>query len=147
MIFPIVLFQTLLSQDLIPSNSKLLTIAWKPFSRRLCFPHKLLLLPPRSALQTAPVIFTHNLLRYPHTLLLKKASAGTLSPSIFRAAEFGGYVVTRFLPGDNFHAYRPTVHIRPLLYLCLPVRRFIFCEVHSSSPALLTREGPLLRML
>lgn len=44
-----------------------------------------------------------------------RASVRALSPSIFRAAEFGGYVVTRFLPGDDFHAYRPTVHIRPRL--------------------------------
>lgn len=83
----------------------------------------------------------------PPTFLLTKASAGARSPSICRAAEFGGYVVTRFLPDDNFHAYRPTVQIRPLLLLCLPVRRFIFCEVQSSSPALLTRGGPLLPML
>lgn len=132
---------------LLPRKSKLIAIAWKPFSRPLWFSHNLLLLPPRSALQTAPPAVARNLLRSPYALLLCEASARTRSPSICRAAEFGGYVVTRFLPDDNFHAYRPTVHIRPLLWLCLPVRRFIFCEVHSSSPALLTREGPLLRML
>lgn len=41
-----------------------------------------------------------------------RASVRALSPSIFRAAEFGGYVVTRFLADSDFHAYRPTVHIR-----------------------------------
>jgi len=73
----------------------------------------LLLLPPRSALQAAPHAATCALLRNLHALLpADRHRCAATAPSIFRTAEFGGYVVTRFLPDDNFHVYRPTVHIQ-----------------------------------
>lgn len=71
-----------------------------------------LLLPPRSALLYAPFTPTHKLLHIQYTPLPVEASVQALSSSIFRTAEFGGYVVTRFLPDNNFHVYRPTVYIR-----------------------------------
>jgi len=71
-----------------------------------------LLLPPRSALLYVPFTTTRKLLHIQYTPLPFGASVQAQSSSIFRTAEFGGYVVTRFLPDNNFHVYRPTVYIR-----------------------------------
>lgn len=77
----------------------------------------MLLLPPRSALPVPPHARTRMLLRRRHALLLRLRRAGSRSraaaPSIFRAAEFGRYVVTRFLADADFYGHRPTVCIQP----------------------------------
>lgn len=97
---------------LVPTNSARMPLPQKPFSfsarrfirvsattAKICSAMRSTRGYPQASARTA----------YPPTY---RASVRALSPSIFRAAEFGGYVVTRFLPGGDFHAYRPTVHIR-----------------------------------
>lgn len=79
-----------------------------------------MLLPPRSALHAAPRKVTPALLRHAHAFLLTPSAEGNRTlvraPSIFRTAEFGRYVVTRFLADSNFYGHRPTVYIQLLLY-------------------------------
>ena len=71
--------------------------------------YELLLLLPRSALHYAPLASTSKLLGNVYALLLFRNRGGAVAPSIFRAAEFGRYVVTRFLADADFYGHRPTV--------------------------------------
>lgn len=50
-----------------------------------------------------------------------------VAPSIFRAAEFGRYVITRFLEDVYFYDHLPTVYIQLHLYWfqCTFLRLFI----------------------
>lgn len=73
-----------------------------------------MLLLPRSALRAPPTKSTFNLPRHAHARLPRVASGASCrrsAPSIFRAPQFGRYVVTRFLAAANLHGHRPAVNI------------------------------------
>lgn len=71
--------------------------------------YELLLLLPRSALYHAPLLFKQEFHRNVHALLLTRNRCDAVAPSIFGAAEFDRYVVTRFLADADFYGHRPTV--------------------------------------
>ena len=88
----------------------------------------------------------------PHALLLIAASWNNndwvsvtrLSAIHFRAGPFGRWVVTHSLVDFNFHNHHPAVKMNqhPLWYLMSEhLSTITQCEVHSSSPVLLTKNG------
>lgn len=133
-------------------------LTWNPFPLRSTrFSLVYLLLSPRSALITAPIKLTLIIFNaiitpaytYIYIITLKYMILSKYfaqAPSIFKAAWFGRWVVTRSLADSDFHGHRPAVRIKQHFLWGLMSKNFgtltIFL-VHPTSPVLLTKNGPL----